>query len=87
MTDQQKRKKSIDEIRAVKRRREQELLKISGVTGIDIGRKQPDNSTDSVLVIRVFVQKADEAVTRQIPEEIEGVPIEVIEREFRLHSS
>ncbi len=87
MTDQQKHEKSFDEIRAVKQRWEQELLKISGVTGVDIGRKYPEHSTDSYLVIRVFVKKTGETVTRQIPEEIEGVPTEVIERKFVLHSS
>lgn len=87
MTDQQKHEKSIDEVRAVKQRWEQELLKISAVTGVDIGRKHSDNSTDFYLVIRVFVKKTDETVTRQIPEEIEGVPIDVIQREFVLHSS
>jgi hypothetical protein len=59
---------------------EPELLKRPNVTGVDVGERsgQP--------IIRVYVKdKARAAADPELPREIEGTPVELIERSFEPH--
>jgi hypothetical protein len=63
------------------------LLALPGVTGVDIGPQVVAGKKTDSLAIRVYVASKQEVpVERQIPAEIEGVPVDVIERRFVLHS-
>ncbi len=79
--------KSIDEVRRIKEMSEMELLKLPGVTGVDIGPKIVNGKKTDVIAIRVYVEKK-KVVSGEIsvPKEIQGVPTDVIERRFVLHS-
>lgn len=83
--------KTREEIRRIKARVEGDLLKIPGVTGVDIGYKQVGGKKSDVLAIRVYVRskKPADAVppAELIPPTIDGVPTDVIERDFRLMTS
>ncbi len=79
--------KSLDEITRVKTEVEAELLKLPGVTGVDVGYKYVGGKKTDVLAIRVYVkQKRDVPEKYAIPKKIRGIPTDVIEREFVLHS-
>ena len=79
--------KSLDEIRRVKREVEAELLKLPGVTGVDVGPKSVGGRKTGQLAIRVYVEKKrDVPQDQSIPTEIQGVPTDVVERRFVLHS-
>jgi hypothetical protein len=79
--------KSLEEITRVKTEVEPELLKIPGVTGVDIGHKYVGGKKTDELAIRVYVKKKREVPEKDaIPKEIRGIPTDVIEREFVLHS-
>jgi hypothetical protein len=78
--------KSLEDIRRIKEAHEDELLKVSGVTGVDVGYKMVGGQPTDVLAIRVYVtRKIDPPPDQRIPSEIEGVPTDVIERRFELH--
>mgnify|MGYP001826054280 CR=1 FL=1 len=80
--------KNIDEIRHIKAEVEAELLKLPGVTAVDVGRKIVDGKKTDVLAIRVYVkEKRDVPEEEVVPKQIQGVPTDVIERHFVLHSS
>ncbi len=56
------------------------------MTGVDVGPKYVNGRRTDELAIRVYVEKkSDVAAADAIPEEIEGVPTDVIERTFVLH--
>ena len=79
--------KSLDEIRRIKTEVEAELLKLPGVTGVDVGYKHVGGKKTDVLSIRVYVeQKKDVPEKEAVPKQIEGIPTDVIERRFVLHS-
>ena len=61
---------------------EADLLKLPGVTGVDIGPKIVKGKKTNVMAIRVYVKKKRK-VPGAIPKEIEGVPTDVID-DFRL---
>src|SRR5919199_2086557 len=77
------------ELVAAKQRAEDALLKIPGVTGVDIGYKEVDGEPTGTIAIRVLVEEkkppSKVAKNQRIPEEIEGHPTDVIERRFELH--
>jgi hypothetical protein len=77
------------ELLAAKERAEQELLKIPGVTGVDVGYKEVGGEPTGVIAIRVLVKqkKPTSRVPKEqrIPAEIDGHPTDVIERRFELH--
>ena len=76
-----------EEVRDVKERVEASLLKLPGVTGVDVGCKLIDGKKSNVLAIRVYVaSKQDLPEEQQIPATIEGIPTDVIERRFVLHT-
>lgn len=80
--------KTREEIRSIKDRIEGDLLKLPGVTGVDIGEKHVEGRPTGELAIRVLVRskKAPNTIpaTELIPPTIEGVPTDVIERDFQL---
>lgn len=79
--------KNLDEIRRIKTEVEAELLKLPGVTGVDVGYKYVEGKKTDVLAIRVLVkEKKDVPEEEAVPKEIQGVPTDVIQRRFVLHS-
>ncbi|MET0340203.1 MAG: hypothetical protein ABW252_04345 [Polyangiales bacterium] len=69
-----------------KNRAEQALLKLPGVTGVDIGFKEVGGQPTDQVAIRVLVaQKRDVPAADRVPADIDGVPTDVIERVFELH--
>lgn len=48
------------------------LMAISGVVGIGIGLDEQEN-----LCIKVYLEKMDEDVTRNIPRQLEGFPLAI----------
>jgi len=77
----------LDEITRVKTEVEAELLKLPGVTGVDVGYKYVDGKKTDVVAIRVYVKKKRDVPEKDaIPKKIRDIPTDVIEREFVLHS-
>jgi hypothetical protein len=80
--------KRSEEIRRIKARVEADLLKLPGVTGVDVGEKQVGGKPTGELAIRVLVRskKPADAVPpgELIPPTVDGVKTDVIEREFEL---
>ena len=80
--------KTREEIRRIKARIEGDLLKLPGVTGVDIGEKHVGGKPTGELAIRVLVRSKTPADTvppgELIPHTIDGVPTDVIERDFEL---
>jgi len=59
-------------VEEVKRRHEASLMKIRGVVGVGIGRK------DGKDCIRVYVAKDTPKVMSAVPKDLEDVPIEIV---------
>jgi hypothetical protein len=79
--------KNLDEIRRIKAEVEEELLKLPGVTGVDVGYKYVGGKKTDVVAIRVYVEeKKDVPEEDAVPKQIQGVPTDVIQRRFVLHS-
>ena len=78
------------EVRPVKERVEDDLLKLPGVTGVDIRRKvTKGKETDRVaIVVSVSKKKPKGSLGKEemIPAEIDGIPTDVVEEEIVLHS-
>ena len=76
--------KPLSVIRNVKAQKEDELMSIPGVTGVDIGKKIVKGSKTDEIAIRVFVQKKKDKVPegQRIPKEIDGVKTDVMEASF-----
>ena len=73
--------KNLDEIRRIKELAEPNLLKMHGVTGVDIGPKIIKGKKTDEMAIRVYVEKKKDVPQKAaIPKEINGVPTDVIER-------
>lgn len=71
---------------AVKARVEAELMALPGVTGVATGPKLVAGRRTDTWAIRVYVaQKRDVEPALALPHEIEGVPVDVIERSFVPH--
>lgn len=77
------------ELRRVKSENEQDLLSRKGVTGVGIGPKITKGKKTGEISIRIYVKekkpKSKLAKGELIPETIDGVPTDVIERTFELH--
>jgi hypothetical protein len=76
-------------IRSVKKEVEHKLLRLPHVTGVDIGPKVVAGEKTDVIAIRVYVdQKLKEITPEQaVPQQIRGVPTDVIERRVVLHGA
>src|ERR1043165_4340078 len=69
-----------------KRKAEADLLKLPGVTGVDIGFKEVAGQPTDQVAIRVLVEeKKDVPKGQHVHKEIEGIPTDVIQRKFELH--
>jgi hypothetical protein len=79
------------EVRPVKERIEDELLRIPGVTGVDIRRKVTKGKETEKVAIVVSVEKKKPKTsldkTELIPAEIDGVPTDVVEEKIVLQAS
>jgi hypothetical protein len=78
--------KSLDEATRIKAAIEGDWMKRPGVTGMDVGYRLVEGKPTDQVAIRVYV---DNLATTQnqldLPSEIEGVPVEIVERRFELH--
>jgi hypothetical protein len=78
--------KSLEEATRIKESVEVEWLRLPGVTGIDVAYSGQTGTEQSQPVIRVYVANLEDARRRSIvPSEIQGVPVVLIEKRFRLH--
>ena len=72
-----------DEIRRIKDKYAQELLKIKGVVGVGIGKKVVSGKEGDQLAIVVFVtKKLPKSLLKKsdvIPDSLEGIPVDVQE--------
>jgi hypothetical protein len=75
--------RGIEEIRAIKDRYEDDLLKKKNVVGLGIGYKEIEGEETGLLSLVVMVKKKESpsqlAATDLIPSQIEGVPVDVKE--------
>ena len=75
--------KRIEEIRAVKDRHAEDLLKRENVVGLGIGFKEVEGQETEQLSLVVMVRKKESPsqlnATDLVPSEIEGVPVDVKE--------
>ncbi len=75
--------KGIEEIRAVKDRHENDLLKKKNVVGLGIGYKEVEGQETDQLSLVVMVRRKESSSQLDakdlIPAEIEGVPVDVKE--------
>ena len=79
---------SLDDIRVIKEEVEPKLLRLPGVTVVDIGYKYVNGKKTDALAIRIYVKKKRDVSEKDaIPKVIKGVPTDVLERgPFVLHS-
>lgn len=81
--------KNMNEIKRLKSSKEGDLLKLKGVTGVGVGEKITKGERTGETCIRVYVKKklpkSKLTSAQTIPSEINGVPTDVIEKEFVLH--
>ena len=77
----------LDKINAVKQRWDARWLAQPGVTGTDVGYRMSGGQPTNVLAIRIYVASKSTA-PREIAglTEVEGVPVDVVERKFELYS-
>jgi len=61
------------ELREVKRRHSEELLRLPGVCGVGVAKGK-----DGGLVIALHLDTDDAEIIGQLPKEIEGHPVEVV---------
>ena len=77
------------DLRRAKASAEKELLELDGVTGVGVGEKITNDKRTGIACIRVYVKKklpkSKLTKSQTIPAEINGAPVDVIEREFVLH--
>lgn len=77
------------DLRRIKAAAEKDLLNIEGVTGVGVGEKITAGKRTGIPSIRIYVKKkkpkARLSKGEMIPAEIDGIPTDVIEREFVLH--
>jgi hypothetical protein len=64
------------EIKRVKEKEEKKILEIPGVAGVGIGEERKSAPRK---IITVYVESADPRILGQIPEDIDGFPIRIIE--------
>jgi hypothetical protein len=77
---------TVPQITGVKKSAEPELLHRPGVTAVDVGYKYVKGRRTDKVAIRVFVEKKKKNVSKKekIPETIDGVKTDVIERKYEL---
>ncbi len=75
--------KSLDEARLVKERIEGDILSRPGVTGIDVAYDA--EARGQTPVIRIYVADRVARERADLPTEVEGIPVRIVERVFRPH--
>jgi hypothetical protein len=74
---------TIEKVKKIKEKHERELMSKAGVVGCSIGYKEIDGKRTDKLSIVCYVKekKREEKLKRKdiIPEEIEGIPTDVVE--------
>ncbi len=74
---------TLEEVKRVKAEYEKELMRKSGVVGVAIGHKHIDGiKTNQLCIICYVIQKKPVGELEEcdiIPDEIEGVPIDIVE--------
>ncbi len=77
---------TLEDVRRVKAKVEDDLLRRPGVTGVDVGYKHVAGrpTTDPALIVYVR-KKGGVSPEDAVPPEIEGVPTDVVERSFEAH--
>ena len=73
---------SLEQATAIKSRFEGKVLSQAGVTGVDVGYRSAGGQPTQELAIRVYVSALSAAPP--LPKEVEGLPVDVIERRFGL---
>ena len=74
----------IERVRRIKAAAEDNLLSRPGVTGVDVGYKFVDGRKTDEIVIRIHVaEKKDVPQDQKIPDTIQGVKTDVIQKQFR----
>ena len=77
------------EIKRLKSANEKKLMSLEGVTGIGVGEQITNGQRTGTVCIRVYVSKkkpkSKVSKEQMIPAKINGIPTDVIEREFVLH--
>ncbi len=71
---------------ALKQRIEDQYLRLPGVTGMDVGLAKEKGVLEPKYIIRIYVANK-QALPKELADlnNIEGVPIEIVERQFELH--
>lgn len=81
----EKKMTSLEEIRRIKAEIEPELLIRPEVVGVDIGHQHVEGQKIDRLAIRIYVKHQRDGSEPPFPNQIQGVPVEVIERNITLH--
>lgn len=79
---------TVEEIRSIKERVEEDLMARPGVVAVGIGRKRVAGQPTDELAIRVYVRHKHDDLSEAelIPTEFDGVPTDVVESGgFALH--
>lgn len=77
---------SMDDALRIKAEMEGEWLALPGVTGVDVGRQRTTTEGAERPVIRIYVADRQEAAARLgLPPTVRGIPVEIVERRFKLH--
>ena len=74
---------SLEEAQRIKERIEGEIMAKPGVTGIDAGYHPAGDPQEGTPAIRVYVEDRQNAP--ELPAEVDGIPVVVIQRRFKLH--
>lgn len=79
--------KDMAEIQRIKDAVEDDLLQRPGVTAVDVGPKYINGKKTDIMAIRIYVaEKKAVPPAETLPTEIQGVPTDVRERRFTLHT-
>lgn len=73
---------TLEQATAIKSRIENEVMSKPGVTGVDVGFRGAGTGQGQELALRVYVDSLNNAPA--LPSQVEGLPVEVIERRFGL---
>ncbi len=80
--------KTLEEVRKIKEEFEGEILDLNEVTGVDLRYESSINGKLVKPVIIVYVSNKKELLDKDLlPEEFQGIPVDVEERRFVLHSN
>ena len=64
----------IEKVKRVKERLENKLSKVRDVVGIGIGKDENDD-----YCVKAYVKEITDNIKRKIPQQVRGVPVEIVE--------